>query len=192
MHVERKLRDLQLAEKVEKIAEKDVELAEKVVRSLEDREARIFGLVVLHNITENMEYLKNAIETAETDEELLLIIERSKTPLPEIAEMINSPYRRDIAYCIILEKTGDMNFSSKISDARLLSASLKRLALKKLYPENLRIARIIPDPYYRALALMELAEREKVDLKDEIVSTVGQVKNSAMKRRLEEMLEKKY
>lgn len=188
--MERKLRDLQLAEKVEKIAEKDVELAEKVVRSFEDREAKIFGLVTLYNITENPEFLKSAVETAETDEELLMIVERSKTPLLEVAEMISNPYRRDIAYCTILEKTGDMNFSSKISDARLLSASLKRLALKKIYPENLRIARMIPDPYYRALTLTELAEREKVDLREEITSAIGQVKNSAMRKRLEEVLEK--
>jgi len=190
--VERKIRDLQLAEKVEKIAEKDVELAERVVKSLEDREARIFGLIALYNLTYNPEYLKSAVEAAETDDDLLLIVERSKIPLPEIAEMISSPYRRDIAYCTILEKTGDMNFSAKISDARLLSASLKRLAVKKIYPENLRIARMIPEPYYRAVALMELAEKENVDLREEIASAIAQVKNFTMRRRLEELLKKKY
>ncbi len=144
--MERKLKDLQLAEKVERIAEKDVDLAEKVVRSFENREAKIFGFLTLFNLTGNSQYLKDAVEMAETDEDYLMIVERSDEPLPEIAELIESSYRRNLAYCILLEKTGDLNLITKISDTRLLSASLKRVALKKRYPESLRIVRMIPDP----------------------------------------------
>lgn len=188
--MERKLRDLQLAEKVEKIAEKDVNLAEKVVRSFEDREAKIFGFLTLFKLTRNPDYLKDAVEMAETDEDYLMIVERSEEALPEIAEMIESSYRKNLAYCVLLEKTGDLNLTTKISDVRLLSASLKRVAMKRHYPESLRVARMIPDPYYRALALMELGEKERIDLKDEIAEAVKQVDNAAMRRRLEEKMKK--
>lgn len=63
-----------------------------------------------------------------------------------------------------------MNFATKIKDVRILSASMKRLALKKTYPENLSIARMIPDPYYRSLALIEISYREKIldrEIKDD-------------------------
>ncbi len=190
--MERKLKDLQLAEKVEKIAEKDVKLAEKVVRSLEDRAAKIFGFLTLFNLTKDSKFLRDAVEMAEKDEDYFMIVELSDEPLTEIAEMIESSYRKNLAYCIILEKTGDLNLATKITDTRLLSASLKRVALKKRYPESLMIARIVPDPYYRALALMELAERDMLDLRDEIAEAVKLVRNTALRRRLEEKMKKKY
>jgi len=186
--ISRKIKDSELAEKVRAVAEKDLNVAAKVVESLKDRDAKIFGLVCLYNFSKDRKFLDDALAIAENDDDFLRIVEYSEdvSELSDVPPKIKSRYKRDVAYSILLEKTGDMNLVSKIRDLRILSASMKRIVLKKPYPENLSIARMIPEPYYRALALIGISEKEKVDLKAEINNAVEQIKNPALRRRLRE------
>ena len=186
--ISRKIKDSELAEKVRAVAEKDLNVAAKVVESLKDRDAKIFGLVCLYNFSKDRKFLDDALAIAENDDDFLRIVEYSEdvSELSDVPPKIKSRYKRDVAYSILLEKTGDMNLVSKIRDLRILSASMKRIVLKKPYPENLSIARMIPEPYYRALALIGISEKEKVDLKTEINDAVEQIKNPALRRRLRE------
>lgn len=188
--MDRRIKELKLAEMVEKIAEKDFQQAEKIVNSLEDREAKIYGLLTLFRVSGKDGYLQSAINIAETDEDYLSIIENSCKPLNELAEKIKSSYRRDLAFCTLLEKTCDLNYAAKVNNLRLLSASLKRVALKKSYPENLRVARMIPDPYYRAITLAEISEREGLNLKDEILCTASLVESENLRQFLFRKLSK--
>ncbi len=186
--MDRKIRDTKLVEKVLAIAEKDVNLAFKVVNNLEDREARIMGYIYLYNFTRDEAFLNLAINEAETDDDLLRIVEYSKFTkrLSAVAVRIGDQYKRDVAYSILLERSGDLNFAAKIVDERLQAASLKRLALKKSYPENLSLARLISNPYYRTLALIEIAEREKVDIGKEILQNCKLIDNPYLRRKMEE------
>ncbi len=197
--VDRKIRDTKLVEKVLAIAEKDVNLAFKVVKNLEDREARIMGYIYLYNFTCDEAFLELAINEAETDDDLLRIVEYSKSKkLSTVAMRIKDQYKRDVAYSILLERSGDLNLAGKIVDRRLQAASLKRLALKKPYPESLSVARMISDPYYRTLALIEIAgnaEREGVDLGREILESCRLISNPYLRKRVEKRWEqssKKY
>ena len=104
--------------------------------------------------------------------------------IEELASSISPSYRRDVAFSILLEKTGDLNYASKIRDVRVLSSSLKRLALKKRFPENLSIARMIPDHYYKCLALLELSEKEGIDLKEEILENAEKIKSNYLRGKI--------
>ncbi|WP_202318603.1 hypothetical protein [Archaeoglobus neptunius] len=184
--MERKVRDSKIAQKIGDIVEKDPDIAAKVAEDLEDREAKIYAMMVLYNFSGDKKFLEKALSIAETDEDHLRIIEYSENPLAvaEVAKKIDDPYRKDVAYSILLERTGDLNFSLKILSPRILSAALKRLAGRKPYPENLNIARMIPDPYYRSLALIEIASRYGVELSSEIKGSIDAVKNPSLRRRL--------
>ncbi len=186
--MDRKVRDTKLVERVLAIAEKDVELAFRVVSSLEDREARIMGYVYLYNFTRDEAFLDLAISEAETDDDLLRIVEYSKFTkrLYPVAVRIGDQYKRDVAYSILLERSGDLNFAAKIVDKRLQASSLKRVALKKPYPESLSLTRLISDPYYRTLALVEIAEKEKVNLGKEILESCKLISNPYLRRKMEE------
>lgn len=186
--MDRKIKDSAIAEKVTAIAEKDVNLAAKVVDGIEDVEAKIFGLIHLYNFSKDTKFLKQALSIAKEDEDVLRIIEYSEdvSELINLPERIKNQYRKDVAYSILLEKTEDLNLIPRIRDLRILSASLKRIALRKMYPENLNIARMIPEPYYRALALVELSKKEAIDLQEEIDAAVQQIKSHALRRRLRE------
>ena len=186
--VDRKIKDTRLVEKVLIIAEKDVTLAFKVVSSLKDREARIMGYVYLYNFTSDDAFLDLAINDAETDDDLLRIIEHSNfsEKLPPLAMKIKGEYRRNVAYSILMERSGNLNFAAKITDQRLQSASMKRLAMKKSYPENLSIARMIPDPYYRALALIEIAKKDGIDLSGQIMESCRLISNPHLRKRVVE------
>lgn len=186
--ISRKIKDSELAEKVRVVAEKDLNVAAKVVEGLKDRDAKIFGLVCLYNFSKDRKFLDDALAIAENDDDFLRIVEYSKdvSELSDVPPKIKSRYKRDVAYSILLEKTGDMNLVSKIRDLRILSASMKRVALRKTYPENLSTARMIPEPYYRALTLIEISKKENIDLRGEIDDAVQQIKSQALQRRLRE------
>ncbi|WP_290595636.1 MULTISPECIES: hypothetical protein [unclassified Archaeoglobus] len=186
--ISRKIKDSELAEKVRAVAEKDLKVAAKVVEDLKDRDAKIFGLVCLYNFSKDRKFLDDALAIAENDDDFLRIVEYSEdvSELSDVPLRIKSRYKRDVAYSILLEKTGDMNIASKIRDLRILSASMKRVALRKTYPENLSTARMIPEPYYRALALIEISKKDNIDLREEIDDAVQQIKNQALQRRLRE------
>jgi len=160
--------------------------AARIVETLEDRDAKIFSLLALYSISKDKKFLDDAMSIAENDDDFLRIVEYSEfsAELINIVQKIKNRYKKNVAYSILLEKTGDMNFATKIKDVRILAASMKRLALKKTYPENLSIARMIPDPYYRSLALIEISYREKIDLDREIKDAVGMIKNMTIRRRL--------
>ena len=66
------------ADKIAAIAEKSVEVAVKFLSTIEDREARIMALVTLYNTTGDKSFLKEACNLAETDEDVLRIVEYSK------------------------------------------------------------------------------------------------------------------
>jgi len=188
--ISRKMRDSELAEKVIAVAEKDLNVAAKVVESLEDRDAKIFGLICLYNFSKDRKFLDDALAMAENDDDFLRIVEHSKdvSELSDVPSKIKSKYKRDVAYSILLEKTGDMNLAPKIRDLRILSATMKRIALRKTYPENLNTARMIPEPYYRALALIEISKKENIDLRGEIDNAVQQIKSQVLRRRLREKI----
>lgn len=184
--MDRKIKDSAIAEKITAIAEKDVNLAAEVVDSIKDVEAKIFGLINLYNFSKDAKFLKQALSLAKEDEDFLRIIEYSESvsELLNLPERIKNQYRKDIAYSTLLEKTEDLNLIPRIKNSRILSATLKRVALRKKYPENLSIARIIPEPYYRALALIEVSKREAIDLRKEIDDAVQQIKSHTLRRRL--------
>jgi hypothetical protein len=191
MDYKRKESDSKKADKIIAIAEKSIEVAMRFLSTIEDREARIQALVNLYNITRDLSLLKEACELAETDEDILRIVEYSKIEGVDELELIEAlaltippGYRRDVAFSILLERTGDLNYASKIGDIRILSSSLKRLALKKRYPENLSIARMIPDHYYKCLALIKLAEKEKINLKKEIMEYAEKIKSNYLRSKI--------
>ncbi|MET1124202.1 MAG: hypothetical protein ABWW66_02920 [Archaeoglobaceae archaeon] len=182
--MDRRVRDAMIAERIVSVAEKSVELARKVASNIEDPAAKVQAFLNLYRFTGDEEFLKLALEAAEDDDDYLRIVEAGC----DVADLISDGYKRDVAYATLLERTGDMNYLTRISDRRIASAAMKRLAAKKLYPESLRIARLIPDAYYRALALMEIAEKEGIDLSAEIEAAIAAVEN----RSLRDWLSKKF
>ncbi len=183
-----KLRDSRMADNIIRIAEKDLDLAERVCMSLRDREARIMCLLNLYRFTSSDRFLHLAIEMAESDEDYLRVIEYSdRSDLACVAEMISDDYRRDLAYSILLERSGDLNYAVKIKDIRLLSAAMKRLSSRKIYPENLTLARMIPDAYYRCLALIEISNKEGIDLSKEIELLSHSIPNKYLRERVLKM-----
>ncbi len=188
MDIGERLRDARIADSIVRIAEKSLEAAEKVCEAIKDSSARVQAYLNLYSLTSDEKYLKLAVESAESDEDYLRIVEFAA--LPEIAELIADRYRRDLAFAAILERSGDVNYALKISDGRILSAALKRLAARLRYPENLRVARMIPDAYYRCLALATIAERERIDLRDEIAASARLIENRSLRSWIERKLEK--
>ncbi len=127
---------------------------------------------------------------ASSDEDFLRIVEYSDycDDLIKVVSLISKPYIKNVAYATLLEKTGDLSFSTKIRDVRILSASLKRLSSKLRYPESLTVAMMIPDAYYKSLALIELSKRESVDLSQEISKIAENIKSKYLRERVISLL----
>ncbi len=182
MDVLKKLRDSRVADSILAIAEKDMELAKRVALSIDDSAAKVLALLQLYSISKDEELLKHAVKYAKDDEDYLRIVEYAEPEVAkEVAELIVDKYKKNLALACIMEKSGDLNYALKMDDIKILSAAMKRLALKKPYPANLTIARMIPDPYYRCLALIEISKREKLDLRNEIAKNCGLIDNRALR-----------
>ncbi len=179
----KKLRDSKIADNILKIAKKDLDFAEKVCLNLEDHEAKVMALVSLYTYTNDKKFLELAVKSAETDSDYLRIVEYSKydKELDEIAGMIGDEYKRDLAYSILLEKSGNLNYLAKIRNPKIVSASLKRIALRRPYPESLTLAKMIPDPYYKCLTLMELAEKYQINVREELEEACKSIKQRGLK-----------
>ncbi|MCS7145058.1 MAG: hypothetical protein NZ879_08595, partial [Archaeoglobaceae archaeon] len=105
-----------------------------------------------------------------------------------VAERIKDRYKKDLAYASLFEKTCNFKYFEKILDQKIASASMKRVSEKLAFPKNLEIARRIPDPYYRCLALAEISEKEKMELREEIISSLNEIDNFWLKKWLENRL----
>lgn len=183
--MEEKLEDNLLAEEVKIIAETDLELAEKLAESIQDAEAKVMAFLNLYLVSKKREFLDQALKNARSDTDYLRIVEISGL---DFVEFIKDPYRRDIAYASLFERTSDFKYSEKICDKKIASASMKRVSEKLAFPENLRVARSIPDAYYRCLALLEVSKKEKMDLRAEILASLNAIENIWLKKWLEDRL----
>ncbi|MEM1576259.1 MAG: hypothetical protein QXT98_01940, partial [Archaeoglobaceae archaeon] len=72
--MEKKLEDNLLAEEVVKIAEKDLELAEKLAESIQDHEAKVMAFLNLYMISKRQDFLDKAIKNARSDGDYLRIV----------------------------------------------------------------------------------------------------------------------
>lgn len=187
--MEEKIRECILADKILKIAEKDIQLAEKISSEISYPSARVQAFLNLYSFSLNEKYLQKAVESASCDEDYLRIVEKSLRE--DIVELIKDKYKKDLAYSLLLEKTKNLKLAAKVSDPRLLSAAMKRLCEKMNYPENLKIAKMIPDEYYRCLALMELEEKENLGLEKEIEQCINSIENLNLRKWLIELRKKK-
>lgn len=183
--MEKKLEDNLLAEEVRMIAETDLELAQKIAESIQDSEAKVMAFLNLYLVSKKQEFLDQALNSAKSDSDYLRIVEISGL---DFVGFIKDPYRRDIAYASLFERTCDLKYSEKICDKKIASASMKRVSEKLSFPENLRIARSIPDAYYRCLALIEISEKEKLDLRAEILESLNAIENIWLRKWLEARL----
>ena len=190
MEIVKKIVDSKKADLVEELAELDFEKAKRVAEEIEDREAKIQALISLYNVSKDGDFLDRAISLASSDEDFLRIVEYSDycDDLIKVVSLISKPYIKNVAYATLLEKTGDLSFSTKIRDVRILSASLKRLSSKLRYPESLTVAMMIPDAYYKSLALIELSKRESVDLSQEISKIAENIKSKYLRERVISLL----
>ncbi|MCS7144976.1 MAG: hypothetical protein NZ879_08165, partial [Archaeoglobaceae archaeon] len=100
--MEKKLEDNLLAEEVKIIAEKDLELAEKLSESIQDSEAKVMAFLNLYTVSKNQKYVEKALENAKSDSDYLRIIEVSGL---DVAERIKDRYKKDLAYASLFEKT---------------------------------------------------------------------------------------
>jgi len=183
--MDRRVEENMLAEEVRKIAEKDLGLAEKLAERIQDHEAKVMAFLNLHSISKRQDFVEKALKFAKSDEDYLRIVEVAGL---DLAELIKNEYRRDLAYASLFERTTDLRYAEKIRDRKIASASMKRVSEKLFFPENLELAKRIPDPYYRCLALAEISEREKLDLKEEIAGALNAVENPWLKKWLRDRL----
>lgn len=151
----------------------------------------------IFNFTRNVEFLNKsvdyAIQSEQKDGMLLKIVEsitkKNKKKAEEIAKLIDRDYYRNKAYATILEQCNALELAEKISCMRILSSSLKRLSQNLDLPDSIEIARMIPDPYYKALALINIMEREEIEgLREEVNKTIEKVRSKYLKERLEREL----
>ncbi len=187
--MEEKIRECIIADRILKIAEKDIQLAEKISSEIKYSSAKVQAFLNLYLFSLNEKYLQKAIESASCDEDYLRIVEKSLRE--DIIDLIKDKYKKDLAYSFLLEKTNNLNFAAKIGDQRLLSAAMKRLCEKMNYPENLKIARMIPEEYYKCLALMDIEEKEKIGLEKEIEYCINLVENLNMRKWLMDLWKRK-
>ena len=189
---ENRIEDTKKADFIGKIVDEDLELALKMVERIEDREAKSFAYLHIFNTTRDEEFLNesvgNACKCENKDRMLLLIVESisrfDREKAKQIADLIEKEYYRNKAFATILEKCDDFELASRITCKRILSSSLKRLALKR---RSVEIATAIPDPYYRALAMLGLAKVKDIDVKA-IEEAVELVENEYLKKRLKREL----
>ncbi|MEG9194487.1 MAG: hypothetical protein V6S10_04080 [Candidatus Methanoglobus sp.] len=186
--MEKRLKENLLAEEIKRIAERDLDLGEKLAESIQDCEAKVMAFLNLYFVSKDQEFVKKALEIARNDEDFLRIVEVSGL---DIVELINNAYRRDLAYASLFERTGKFEYLVKISDRKIASASMKRISEKLSFPQSLEMAKEIPDPYYRCLALMQISEKEGVDLGKEIMESLDGIENPWLQKWLRRRLAEK-
>ncbi|MDK2875611.1 MAG: hypothetical protein PWQ22_21 [Archaeoglobaceae archaeon] len=183
--MEERIRENLLAEEIMRIAEKDLNLAEKIADSIKDPDARVMAFLNLYLASKDQKFVEKALKTAEKDEDLLRIVEITGF---DATSLIKDSYKRDLAYASLFERTKSLEYLEKISDVRLASASMKRVSEKLSFPFNLEVARKITDPYYRCLALIEISEKEGLDLKKEIEEALNSIENPYLQKWLRNRL----
>lgn len=185
MIMEERLKENLLAEEVIRIAEKDLDLAEKIAESIKDSEAKVMAFLNLYLASKDKKFVEKAFKIAKKDEDLLRIVEVSGL---DVAELIKDNYKRDLAYASLFERTKCLKYLEKVSDIRLASASMKRVSEKLSFPHNLEIAKNIADPYYRSIALIEISEKEGLDLSKEIEESINAIGNHYLQKWLRNRL----
>lgn len=187
-----KIVDCKKADFVEKIVSEDLNTALKIAEEIEDFEAKSLAYLNIFKFTKDDTFLERSLDNAykckQRDGILLLIVEsvskinRKKAEM--IAEQIKREYYRDKAFATIVENCCALDLASKIVCKRVLSSSLKRLALKN---NSVKIAMAIPDPYYKALALLEFAKHDS-SVFDKLEDVVDSIKNECLKNRMKRKL----
>ena len=187
-----KIVDCKKADFVEKIVSEDLNTALKIAEEIEDFEAKSLAYLNIFKFTKDGTFLEKSLDNAykckQRDGILLLIVEsvskinRKKAEM--IAEQIKREYYRDKAFATIVENCCALDLASKIVCKRVLSSSLKRLALKN---NSVKIAMAIPDPYYKALALLEFAKHDS-SVFDELEDVVDSIENEYLKNRMKRKL----
>lgn len=187
-----KIVDCKKADFVEKIVSEDLNTALKIAEEIEDFEAKSLAYLNIFKFTKDDTFLEKSLDNAykckQRDGILLLIVEsvskinRKKAEM--IAEQIKREYYRDKAFATIVENCCALDLASKIVCKRVLSSSLKRLALKN---NSVKIAMAIPDPYYKALALLEFAKYDS-SVFDKLEDVVDSIKNECLKNRMKRKL----
>ena len=187
-----KIADCKKADFVEKIVSEDLNTALKIAEEIEDFEAKSLAYLNIFKFTKDDTFLEKSLDNAykckQRDGILLLIVEsvskinRKKAEM--IAEQIKREYYRDKAFATIVENCCALDLASKIVCKRVLSSSLKRLALKN---NSVKIAMAIPDPYYKALALLEFAKHDS-SVFDKLEDVVDSIENECLKNRMKRKL----
>jgi len=187
-----KIVDCKKADFVEKIVSEDLNTALKIAEEIEDFEAKSLAYLNIFKFTKDDTFLEKSLDNAykckQRDGILLLIVEsvskinRKKAEM--IAEQIKREYYRDKAFATIVENCCALDLASKIVCKRVLSSSLKRLALKN---NSVKIAMAIPDPYYKALALLEFAKHDS-SVFDKLEDVVDSIENECLKNRMKRKL----
>lgn len=166
----------------------NLETALKILDEIKDFEAKSMAYLHLFEQTKNEKFLEKAVDLAENcnqrDAMLLLIVESvakvDRERAEKIAELIGKEYYKNKAFSAIIEHCNALELLSKVSCKRTLSAALKRLALRE---RSIEIALKIPDPYYRAIALMDLRD-EREDIIVEVKKSIKKIKNEYLKKKL--------
>ncbi len=191
MEVRRRIRESMIADNITTIARKDLTLAKDIANSLKDREAKVLALLNLYSFSGDSEFLILAKEFAESDDDLLRIVEVADEKFAkDVAYSIKDDYKKNLAFAHLLERFGNLNYAMEINDQRILSASLKRLVARIPHPRNLILARMIPDPYYKCLALLEISKKENLD-KNEILVECSKIKNKQLRNWLFRKIQQK-
>ncbi len=187
--MEKRIKENLLADEIGQIAEKDLEFAEKLAEGIQDSEARVMAFLNLYKVSKKNEFVEKALKAARNDEDFLRIVETCSI---DVAELIRNSYRKDLAYASLFERTGRFEYLERISDEKISSASMKRVSEKLSFPESLEFAKRIPDPYYRCLALVQISEKEGIDLRSEIEESLDGVENLWLQKWLRARLSEKW
>lgn len=172
--MEKRIKENLLADEIGQIAEKDLDFAENLAESIQDSEARVMAFLNLYKVSKKNEFVEKALKAAKSDEDFLRIVDVCGI---DVVESISDSYRKDLAYASLFERTGSLEYLERISDEKISSASMKRVSEKLSFPESLEFAKSIPDPYYRCLALVQISEKEGIDLRSEIEESLNEVEN---------------
>jgi hypothetical protein len=172
--MEKRIKENLLADEIGHIAEKDLDLAENLAESIQDSEARVMAFLNIYKVSKKNEFVEKALKAAKSDEDFLRIVETCSI---DVVESIRDSYRRDLAFASLFERTGRSDYLERISNERIASASMKRVSEKLSFPESLKFAKRIPDPYYRCLALVQISEKEGIDLRSEIEESLNEMGN---------------
>ena len=99
MEVRRRIRESMIADNITTIARKDLTLAKDIANSLKDREAKILAFLNLYSFSGDSEFLILAKEFAESDDDLLRIVEVADEKFAkDVAYSIKDNYKKNLAF----------------------------------------------------------------------------------------------